>query len=36
MGIKQDVEGNLKGFHVIKIDGQPTVEDLNQLETELS
>ena len=35
MGIKQDVEENLKGFPITKIDGQPTNKDLNQLKTEL-
>ena len=36
MGIKQDIKENLKGFPVTKIDGKPTDEDLNQLETQLS
>ena len=36
MGIKQDIEDNPKGFEVTKIDGQPTDEDLHQLECKLS
>ena len=33
MGVKQDMEESLKDFEVIKIDGQPNDEDLNQLKT---
>ena len=36
MGIKQDIEDNLKEFPIIKINGQPTDEDLNKLKSKLS
>ena len=36
MEVKQDIEKALKNGIVMKIDGQPTDEDLNQLEWELS
>ena len=36
MGIKIDVEDNLKDFPVTKIDWQPIDEDLNKLKSELS
>ena len=36
MVIKQDIKDNLKSFPVMKIDGQPTDEDLNQLKHKLS
>ena len=35
MGVKQDIEDNLKDFPVTKIDGQPMDKDLNILESEL-
>ena len=36
MGIKPDIKDNLKIFHITKINGQPTDEDLNKLESKLS
>jgi hypothetical protein len=35
MGIRQDIEESLKDFHITKIDGQPTKEDLLKLRQEL-
>ena len=35
MGIRQDIKESLKDFHITKIDGQPTKEDLLKLRQEL-
>ena len=36
MGFKQDAEEAIKSFHVMRIDGQPSDEDLFRLMAELS
>lgn len=36
MGIKLEIEASLKDFEVTKINGQPTDENFNHLEHELS
>jgi hypothetical protein len=35
MGHKQEIQDALKDYHVTKIDGQPTDEDLTKLNCEL-
>jgi len=36
MGIRHDVEQGLEKYEIMKIDGQPTDEDLNLLAKELT